>query len=277
MSSTEVDEGGRDRWAAERAYFDDQAERKRESLAPFSEDVMVRYATWRRAHHSKEFRFRVLGELRGKRVLDVGCGDGTNAVIMARLGARVTGVDISEGAIELARERASINGVGTSIDFCCAPLELFDSRGASFDVVWCDAFLHHVIPVLDETLARLVAWVRPGGILVAAEPVNLAQWLRRLRLLHTFIPVAGTPDERPLDVGELQRILENYPWLGVRYFQMLGRLNRLLARGRVLEEMHPVERSMVEGIARIDRAMLRVRSPLQRLASTVVLYGVRPK
>ena len=272
----DADRVASERWSSERAYFDAQAQVTRTTLAPFSDRVMERYGSRRRVHHSKEYRFRVMGDLHGRRILDVGCGDGTNAVIMARLGARVTGVDISDGAVTLARERAAVNGVSAETRFFCASLEEFTPPDAPFDVVWSDAFLHHVTPVLDDVLARLVGWVRPGGLLVAAEPVNLARWLRRLRLHISIVPVTGTPDERPLEHFELQAILTKYPWLAVRYFQLLGRVNRLVLRGRVLEEVTAFQRALVEGVARVDALLLRVPTPLQRMASTVVLYGVRP-
>ena len=54
-----------------------------------------------RRRFNKEFRFMLMGDLRGKAVLDVGCGDGLNAVMLARLGARVTGVDVSPRAVAL--------------------------------------------------------------------------------------------------------------------------------------------------------------------------------
>ena len=67
---------------------------------------------------------RLLGDLRDKRVLDIGCcGEGTNSILLAKLGAQVTGVDISPKSIELAERRAEINQVTGSYRFLCSPLE----------------------------------------------------------------------------------------------------------------------------------------------------------
>ena len=48
----------------------------------------------------------------GKTVLDVGCGDGLNSDVLGLLGARVTGIDISSGAVQLAGERCSVSRTG---------------------------------------------------------------------------------------------------------------------------------------------------------------------
>ena len=56
-----------------------------------------------RARFNKEFRFLLLGDLLGKTLLDVGCGDSLNVALLAKMGAEVTGLDVSLGAVALAR------------------------------------------------------------------------------------------------------------------------------------------------------------------------------
>src|SRR5215470_3431964 len=99
------------RWEEEARFFDAWAVKQRAcAISPLT---LERYSFGETLRHrfSKEFRLRLLGDLRGKRVLDIGCGDGGNSALFAKLGARVVGVDISPGAIEVARERAIVNGV----------------------------------------------------------------------------------------------------------------------------------------------------------------------
>lgn len=88
-------------------------------------------------------------------MLDVGCGDGRNAAIMARLGALVTGVDVSPRSIVLAERRAALNGVSGRTRFVCAPLETVDFPAHSFDVIWGEAILHHLLPTIDGVLPQL--------------------------------------------------------------------------------------------------------------------------
>src|SRR5208337_1852452 len=160
-----------------------------ETVSPIDPLTLARYGQGplRRRFH-EEFRYHLMGSLHGKRVLDVGCGDGRNAVLLAKLGARVTGIDVAPGAIELARKRARLNGVTDSATFVCSPLEIADFSASSFDVIWGDAILHHVIPELDTVLGELARWAKPDALMLFAEPVNLNPALRRIRLrvpVHT--------------------------------------------------------------------------------------------
>src|SRR6185295_8169989 len=56
-----------------------------------------------------EYAYALLGDVRGRTVLDFGCGSGQNSLLLARRGARVVGVDISASLIELARRRLRAN------------------------------------------------------------------------------------------------------------------------------------------------------------------------
>jgi len=151
---------------------------------------------------------RLLGDLRDKRVLDIGCGEGTNSILLAKLGAQVTGVDISPKSIELAERRAEINQVTGSYRFLCSPLETAELEQGSFDIIWGDAILHHVIADLANVLSRLTLGTKPGALMVFGEPVNFNETLRRIRFM---VPVKTdvSPDERPLEFGEIA-ILRHY-------------------------------------------------------------------
>lgn len=65
--------------------------------------------------------FDLAGELRGKRVLDLGCGDGTYSITASQKGAQVTGLDVSETMLEAARHRAT--AAGASVEWCPASAE----------------------------------------------------------------------------------------------------------------------------------------------------------
>src|SRR5437762_12468076 len=109
-----------ERWQQEAEFFDEWADVAAHSLQPIDPLSLHRYGSSRlRRRFNIEYRFRVLGSLAGKKVLDVGCGDGINAVLLAKLGAEVTGIDISPKAIELAERRAEISGVAGQTRFLC--------------------------------------------------------------------------------------------------------------------------------------------------------------
>jgi 2-polyprenyl-3-methyl-5-hydroxy-6-metoxy-1,4-benzoquinol methylase len=56
--------------------------------------------------------------------------------MLARMGARVTGIDVSPGAIDVARRRALVNGVADRVRFLCAPIEKAPLADREFDIVW---------------------------------------------------------------------------------------------------------------------------------------------
>jgi 2-polyprenyl-3-methyl-5-hydroxy-6-metoxy-1,4-benzoquinol methylase len=258
------------RWAEEASFFDEWVGARR--LVPISPATEARYrAPPARPRFSKEFRFHLLGDLSGKRVLDLGCGSGANASLLARLGAMVVGLDVSARAIEVARQRAQANGVADRVDFRVGPIEVAELEECSFDVVWGDGILHHVIDELPTVLSRAARWARPDGLLVFAEPVNLCPPLRALRL-RLPIRLQGTPNERPLEREDLARIAPYFTKLEIRPFSLLARLDRfLLGHGSYETASRPC-RAAVDLLASLDAVLLDC-ALLFPLAATTVLYG----
>src|SRR5262245_47909638 len=139
-----------ERWKQEAGFFDEAA-RRADPAALTIDPLALRRYTRRvlRRRFSKEYRFRIMGPLQGRRVLEVGCGDGRNAVMFARMGAHVTGIDVSPGALTVARQRAEVNGVADRLTLIGAPIEQADLPPGSFDVIWGDGILHHVLDDLS--------------------------------------------------------------------------------------------------------------------------------
>ena len=224
-----VSPGNAARWRSEAEFFDRQAEGELAGgVAPFSEAVLRRYVGRElRARRCKDFRFLLLGDLRGKKVLDVGCGDGANAALLALCGAEVVGVDVSPLSIELATRRAEANGVSSRVRFVCSPIEHAPLDDGTFDVIWGDGVLHHVIPELDSVLMRLRRSAKRGARVVFWEPLCLWAWLRRLRK-HIPVHTDATPDERPLSRAELAILRRHFPDLELKFFDAFGRLTRFV-------------------------------------------------
>jgi 2-polyprenyl-6-hydroxyphenyl methylase/3-demethylubiquinone-9 3-methyltransferase len=101
------------------------------------------------------------GGLAGKRVLDVGCGGGILAESMARLGAAVTGIDLSEKPLRVAQLHLLESGL--AIDYHLRSAEEFAvANEARFDVVACMEMLEHV-PDPSSTVAACAKLAKPGG------------------------------------------------------------------------------------------------------------------
>lgn len=101
--------------------------------------------------------------------LDAGCGEGGDAIRLAQLGWRVTGVDISPTAVERATYAAAALGLGTSLEFRCTDLTESSPEPGRYDLVTA----HHVHTADDRAFIRaLGSAVKPGGVLlvVGHEP-----------------------------------------------------------------------------------------------------------
>jgi 2-polyprenyl-6-hydroxyphenyl methylase/3-demethylubiquinone-9 3-methyltransferase len=95
-------------------------------------------------------------KLKGKRVIDVGCGGGLLSEGMAALGAEVTGIDLSEKALGIAR--LHLYESGHAIDYRLIAAETMATRTpAAFDVVTCLEMLEHV-PDPASTVAPAPGW-----------------------------------------------------------------------------------------------------------------------
>ena len=96
----------------------------------------------------------------GQRVLDVGCGTGVVAVTAARLGARVTGLDLTPELLERARENAQIAGV--DVDWREGDVEELPFGDGAFDVV-VSQYGHMFAPRPDVAVAEMLRVLKPGG------------------------------------------------------------------------------------------------------------------
>ena len=101
-------------------------------------------------------RFAQFEDWAGKRVLEVGCGIGTDTIAFARAGANVTAVDLSEESLALARKRAEVYGLADRIEFYCADAEhLADVvPAAAYDLIYSFGVIHHT-PDPKNAIAQL--------------------------------------------------------------------------------------------------------------------------
>ena len=117
-----------------------------------------------REHFNNPAFLRFIGDLGGKMVLDAGCGEGHNTRLLARSGARVTGVDISPKMIGLARQEEQREPLGIRYEVASfSDLSLFDD--ASFDTVVSFMALMDA-PDFGDASREILRVLRPGGELI---------------------------------------------------------------------------------------------------------------
>ena len=134
--------GTRDIPQHDRASFFAELERERYSWEPY----IPKFAQFERG--------------RGRDVLEIGVGAGTDFVNWVRTGARATGVDLTERAIELTRERLSLERLHA--DLRVADAEQLPFGDASFDIVYSYGALHHS-PDTARAIGQVRRVLRTGG------------------------------------------------------------------------------------------------------------------
>ena len=150
----------------------------------FGPDV---YADWRTSSlgeitEALEHRLllRLLGPVKGQRVLDVGCGDGTLALLMARNGAaRIAGCD--PDARMIARARAQAAAAGIDADITIARAEALPFPDGSFDAVTCVTVLAFAADP-EHAVAEMARVLRPGGRLIIGDLGKWSVWAARRRI-----------------------------------------------------------------------------------------------
>jgi SAM-dependent methyltransferase len=249
-----------DRVISEQLFHDrqaaDRAPRLRDAAAlQFSNETYLDHETWIRP------AFARLGPLAGLSALDFGCGHGMAAVVMARLGALVTAMDLSPGYLHEARARARANGV--RIALIQADGMRLPFADETFDRIWGNAILHHLEPRVTAREHHRV--LKPGGVAVFCEPWNGNPLLAVARRLLPYRGKDRTRDEEPLGSRQVAALREVFPELHVQGFQLVSMLRRVLRPGRA-----------VSVLDRCDAVLLQRLPVLQHFCRYVVLTLHRP-
>ncbi len=115
-------------------------------------------------HCPNENQLQLIGDVRGRHVLEVGCGGGQCSIAFAKRGAIATGIDLSDAQIEFARRLAVDNGVEAAFIQGSAD-DLSAIADASQDVVF-SAYALMYVERLDRCFAEVHRVLRPGGLFV---------------------------------------------------------------------------------------------------------------
>jgi SAM-dependent methyltransferase len=111
-------------------------------------------------------------DLKGKLVLDVGCGMGRFAEVATRFGARVVGVDLSAAAEVAAKNLSDRDFVAFQADVFALPF-----APESFDIIYSIGVLHHT-PDCEAAVKALDKYLKPGGLLVVWLYSGYNKWYR---------------------------------------------------------------------------------------------------
>jgi SAM-dependent methyltransferase len=198
-----------------------------------------------------EYAFYLLGDVRGKTVVDLGCGSGEELVVLVERGATAIGIDISPELVALAQQR-----IGDRATVRVGSAYQTGLPDESVDVVFCMSLVHHLdIPMVRDEMRRIL---KTGGFIVLKEPIRFSRIYARLRCVF---PVAQdvSPYEHPLTRNELTLIQEGFQSEKLRFFRL-----PFVALGRVLPNRNL-------GLHRASGRLLKSFPGLRRYATSVCL------
>jgi SAM-dependent methyltransferase len=212
-----------------------------------------------------EYAYALLGRIAERRVLDFGCGSGENSLLLARRGARVVGVDISEALLALARQRMAVNGVADQAEFIAGSAHDLPIQDDAVDAVLGIAILHHLD--LAASAREVYRVLKPGGIAIFQEPVRDSRVVRFVRGLIPYRAPDISPFERPLTTSELHAFAAKFEIVAWRAFS-LPFVN--------VAQVTPVLRPYLFPAYRFDQVLLD-RVPALAHFSSIRVFAVRKR
>lgn len=251
-------------------YHREHAKENRKVLdVPFSWDVIQNPGLrWWNAYWCM-YAYLNKCDLRGKRVLVVGCGFGDDALRLAKLGADVSAFDLSPDSLQIARELAAREGL--SIAFDEMPAENMRYADSTFDYILARDILHHVD--ITPTMREIIRVAKPNATFVMNEIYShsLTDKIRHAPVvekkiypqMQRLIYGPGKPyiteDERKLTERDLKEILA--PLHSIQFEQ---HFNFLVTR--VIPER-------IKFMCKVDRILMRILKPMGRLLAGRVLVS----
>jgi 2-polyprenyl-3-methyl-5-hydroxy-6-metoxy-1,4-benzoquinol methylase len=179
----------------------------------------------------------------GARLLDLGCGWGSNTIVFAKIGYDVDAIDISEENIASTRRLAERYQLAERVRARIETAETLGYPNGRFDVVVGIDILHHV--QIAEALAEVRRVLKPCGVAIFREPLENRAFdglrntalFKRLRSNAASLSRHITADERKLNTRDLALMDELFPGTRIESFRMLSRLDVIATR-----MSHPLER-----------------------------------
>jgi SAM-dependent methyltransferase len=232
-----------------------------------SDAVRRRYMSVRgRARFGLERMFQLADDVRGKRILIVGCGDANTTALMAMKGAEVWAADLSLEAAKIQVRMAQSNGVEDKVHIVVCGAEELPFPQDFFGIVFGTAILHHLPDHLGAVSSEIRRVMKGDGYALFAEPVARSPFLQKIRKLFPAPHIS--PGERQLTDADLEKFTSGFE---TEYFphSILSRLTRLVSR-KPFENASFLRKAFVRTLNWSDYCLLRVKA-LHKFAGGVVI------
>jgi len=232
------------------------------------EDVLVRECFEAPTALENQFILGKMGNLTGKKVLDIGAGLGESSVYFALQGAKVTTTDISPLMVEKVLQLAVKYGV--AVEGIVSTAESLNVPENHFDFVYIANTIHHVHD-RPKLFAQIRHALKPGGSFFSYDPLAYNPVINLYRRMATDV---RTLDERPLTRADLKLARTYFTNVGHREFWIAALL--LFAKYYVLDHVHPNADRYWKRILREKPETLQWWKPLLSIDSILSLIpGIR--
>ena len=223
-----------------------------------------------------------LSDLRGRTLLDIGCGLGEASVYFALEGAAVTATDISPGMCAATQRLAALNG--TSLETHVSAAEDLGLGDRQFDIIYTGNTLHHAdIAVMMD---RLLPHLKPTGTFVSWDPVAYNPVINVYRAMAQEV---RTEDEHPLRLSDIRAITGRFQHASVSWYWFLANLVFVFLAITKIGRFHQTRmwKTVIDEAARwawlyrplaaLDRVLLIVLPFLRPLCWNVVIVAHSPR
>lgn len=146
-----------------------------------------------------QYALKQIGDLKGKNILDLGCGAGEASIYFAINGANVTASDISEEMLVVVSRLAE--KFKAPVKTIKATSEKINIPNESFDVIYGNSVLHHVD--IKQTIKEAKRLLKKDGIAIFIEPIS---YNPAINIYRNMAKDVRTPDEHPLHLSDFRNI-----------------------------------------------------------------------
>jgi SAM-dependent methyltransferase len=222
------------------------------------------------------------GDVKGLSILDYGSGVAEGGIYLAKLGARVVAMDVSEGQLEGARKLAKLHGV--EIETRLVTTDRIPAEDNEFDRIYGNGVLHHVPHA--TAIPELARVMKPDGLGCFLEPLPYNPAINVYRKIATSV---RTEDEQPLSMEDIQRLGRGFDSVEHREFWLSTLLvffkfflwdrvspNQERYWKKIYTDAKSLE-PLVRPLRKLDDALLSRFPPLGRLCWTTVITLSKPR
>ena len=216
---------------------------------------------------AQQFAYDMMGDPDDKQILEIGCGMGINAIILAEQGANVTALDLSSKRLEMVEDIIRENEI-QRIRLVHGSAEALPFPDNSFDIVYSNAVMIH----LDKQTAirEFYRVLKPGGKVILVEPMKYHPLVKIYRAV--FAPKIWQDIAEYITFGDLHRFGEQFQACGHKEFFLLSfiafywefYLRDLVKFKQALKILTPM-----------DAFLCNVCPPVARLAWFTVFWGLK--